>query len=102
MKLRPCGLFIGAASHTGQKGHFFENNGTKNFITTYSIHFLNVLYQNKALHNFHEKGAASDCQMLYDLGLIKENYLLINDKNMVRDDNAGLVITELYLFSLLF
>ena len=30
--------------------------GTKNLTTPYSIPFLNVLYQNKALHNFYKKG----------------------------------------------
>ena len=30
--------------------------GTKNFTTPYSIPFLSVLHENKALHNFHEWG----------------------------------------------
>ena len=32
-----------------------EKKGTKNFTTPYSIPFLSVLHQNKALHNFHKR-----------------------------------------------
>ena len=55
-----------AASNIGQNGHFFfffsffffffEKKGTKNLTTPYSIPFLSVLHQNKALHNFHKRG----------------------------------------------
>ena len=46
-----------AASDMGQKGHFFfKKKGTKQFTTPYSIPFLSVLHQNKALHNFDERG----------------------------------------------
>ena len=35
---------------------FFWKKGTRNFTTPYSIPFLSVLHQNKALHNFHKRG----------------------------------------------
>ena len=35
---------------------FFSKKGTRNFTTPYSIPFLSVLHQNKALHNFHKRG----------------------------------------------
>ena len=35
---------------------FFEKKGTKHFTIPSSIHFLIVLHQNKAMHNFHERG----------------------------------------------
>ena len=38
------------------KGTFFEKNDTKNFTTPYSIPFLSVLCQNKALQNFYKRG----------------------------------------------
>ena len=47
---------IRAASNIGQKGQFFGKKATKNFTTSYSIPFLGVLQQNKALHNFHKTG----------------------------------------------
>ena len=33
----------------------FLKNGNQNFTNLYSIPFLSVLHQNKALHNFHKK-----------------------------------------------
>ena len=36
--------------------NFFEKKGTKNLTTPYSIPFLSVLHQNKALHNFYKRG----------------------------------------------
>ena len=36
-------------------GICLKKKGTKNFSTPYSIPFLNVLHQNKALHNFHKR-----------------------------------------------
>ena len=53
---------IRAASHIGQKGHFFDKKSTINFTTPNSIPFISVLHQNKALCNFHKKGAVSDFQ----------------------------------------
>ena len=39
------------------KGQFFEEKGDlKYFITSYSISFLSILHQNKALHTFHKRG----------------------------------------------
>ena len=55
--------FRGLVFNIGQKGHIFEKKGTKQFTNPYSIPFQSVLHQNKALHNFHKKGAESDCQM---------------------------------------
>ena len=57
----------------GQEGHFFMKKGTflkkkhKKFHASrpprppppYSIPFLSVLHQNKALHNFHKRGQRS-------------------------------------------
>ena len=37
-------------------GIFFEEKRTKNFTTPYSIPFLSVLHQNKALNNFNKRG----------------------------------------------
>ena len=51
------------ASDISQKGHFFEKKYQKKITILYSISFLSVLHQNKALHNFHKRGALSDCQM---------------------------------------
>ena len=34
---------------------YFEKKGSKNLTTLYSIPFLIVLHQNKALHNFHKR-----------------------------------------------
>ena len=46
-----------AASDIGQKEHFFEKKkGTKNVTTLYSVEVLQVLHQNKALHNFRKRG----------------------------------------------
>ena len=51
-----------AASNIRQKGHYFlKIKNTKNITIPYSIPFLSVSHQNKALRNFHKKGAASDC-----------------------------------------
>ena len=48
---------IWAAYNIGQNVlFFFEKKGTKNLTTPYSIPFLSVLHQNKALHNFHKRG----------------------------------------------
>ena len=48
---------IWAASNIDQNGHFFFiKKQTKNLTTPYSIPFLSVLHQNKALHNFHKTG----------------------------------------------
>ena len=38
------------------KWALFLKNCTKHFTTPYSIPFLSVLHQNKALHNFHKRG----------------------------------------------
>ena len=35
---------------------FFQKKGTKIFTTPYSIPFVRVLHENKALHNFHKRG----------------------------------------------
>ena len=40
---------------------------TKHFTTPYSIHFVNVLHQNKALHNFHRKGQHSIAECIKGL-----------------------------------
>ena len=42
------------ASNIGQMGFFFV--GAKNLTAPYSVPFLSVLHQNKALHNFHKRG----------------------------------------------
>ena len=42
-----------------KKGHFFWKKGTKYFTPPYSIPFLSVLYQNKALYNFRKRGRSS-------------------------------------------
>ena len=34
---------------------FFKKKGAKNFTTSFSIPFLSLLHQNKALHNFHQR-----------------------------------------------
>ena len=39
-----------------EKGHFFKKRTPKIPPTPYSISFLSVLHQNKALHNFHKRG----------------------------------------------
>ena len=39
-----------------KKGTLFEKREHRNFTTPYSIPFLNVLHQNKALHIFHKRG----------------------------------------------
>ena len=42
-----------------KKGTFLgkkKKRARKNFTTPYSISFLSVLHQNKALHNFHKRG----------------------------------------------
>ena len=39
-----------------KKGTFFKKRVIKSFTTSYLIPFQSVLYQNKALHNFHKKG----------------------------------------------
>ena len=39
-----------------KKGTFFKKRDIKSFTTCYLIPFQSVLYQNKALHNFHKKG----------------------------------------------
>ena len=46
---------IRTVSNISQKGHFFKKKVTKNFPTPYSIPFLSVMHQNKALHNFHKR-----------------------------------------------
>ena len=61
------------ASDIGQKGHFLGKKGTKYFTTPYSIIFLSVLHQNKALHNFHKRGQCltARCIKSLDKGLHK-------------------------------
>ena len=39
-----------------KKGNFINKEGTKNFTSPFSISFLSVLHQNKALQNFYERG----------------------------------------------
>ena len=43
-------------SDIDQKGHFFWKYGHQKFHHPYSMPFLHVLHQNKALHNFHKTG----------------------------------------------
>ena len=50
-----------------KKGHFLWKKGTKNLTHPYSIPFLSVLHQNKALYNFHKKGQRSIVE--YNIGL---------------------------------
>ena len=48
-----------AASNIGQMGFFFlkkKKVGAKNLTAPYSVPFLSVLHQNKALYNFHKRG----------------------------------------------
>ena len=47
---------IRVASDIDQKGHILLKKGTTNFSIPYSNLSLSVLYQNKALCNFHKKG----------------------------------------------
>ena len=48
-KLGQCPILV-------KKGTFLEKKCTKNFTNPYSIPFVNVLYQNKDLNNFHKRG----------------------------------------------
>ena len=59
-----------AASEIGQKGNLkgpFFLKGTKNFTNRYSILFLSVLHQNKALENFHKRGKCPMAGHIKDL-----------------------------------
>ena len=70
---------IRAGSDIDQKGHFFETKCTKNFTTLYSILFLSVLHQNKALHNFPKTvhHLIAECLKGLDQGLLIGKELLI-------------------------
>ena len=46
-----------------QKSTFLGKKNTKNLTTPYSMPFLSVLHQNKALHNFHKRGKRLNCWM---------------------------------------
>ena len=57
----------------GQKGHFFEKKKCpQNFTPPYSIPFLSVLHQNKALHNFCKKEQRSivECNIGLEYALL--------------------------------
>ena len=43
-------------SSIGQNGHFFRKKAPKTLQTPYSVPFLIVLHQNKALYNFYKRG----------------------------------------------
>ena len=50
-----------------RRGHFFWKKCTKNFTSPYSIPFLSVLHQNKALHNFHKRGTHEKSRVRLDV-----------------------------------
>ena len=56
-------LCVRAVLDIGQKGHFFWKRGPQKFHPTsprpYSIPFLSILHQNKALHSFCKRGQRS-------------------------------------------
>ena len=58
-------------SDIDQKGQLFWKNGHQKFYHPYSMPFLHVLHQNKALHNFHKTGQnpIAGCIKPLNLGL---------------------------------
>ena len=50
----------------------------KNFTSLYSFLFLSVLYQNKALHNFHKKGQHLTARHIKGLDWGVQNLILLN------------------------
>ena len=56
---------IRVASNIDQKGHILLKKGTTNFSIPYSNLSLSVLYQNKALCNFHKKGQRSESPTVF-------------------------------------
>ena len=48
-----------------KKGHLFEKKAPRILPSPYSIPFLSVLHQNKALYSFHKRGQRSQTQMQY-------------------------------------
>ena len=50
----------------------------KNFTSLYSFLFLSVLYQNKALHNFHKKGQHLTARHIKGLDWSVQNLILLN------------------------
>ena len=50
-------------SSIGQNGHFFRKKAPKTLQTPYSVPFLIVLHQNKALYKFPQKGEVSHCRI---------------------------------------
>ena len=60
MKLGPN---LDTASDIGQKGHFLKKKkkGHQKFHHHYSIPLQSDFHQNKTLHNFHKRGAVSNC-----------------------------------------
>ena len=59
-------------------GIFFEEKRTKNFTIPYSIPFLSVLHQNKALNIFHKKWQRLTVERIKGL-----NQGLMGNSNMV-------------------
>ena len=58
-------IYMGILLKFRPKRTLFWKKGNKNFTTYYSIPFLSVLHQNKALYNFNkrQRGALYDCSM---------------------------------------
>ena len=61
---------VGAYSRNSGQHSILARKGTKNFNPfPYSVPFLSVLHQNKALYNFHKRGQISivECNKVYAL-----------------------------------
>ena len=80
----------------GKKGTFLEKD-TKSFTTPYSIPFLSVLHQNKALHKFHKTGQQPIARNIKGLNKGRTIFSNHNDND---DNNMSSMIKKIETYQI--